>query len=56
LFTEQWLGNWRTLVKAQPPLKPAPKSAVEDANLGGKRERVVLVLAQFVHLYGVVAV
>jgi hypothetical protein len=44
------------LVKVLPLVKPALKSAGEDANLGGKRERVVLVLAQFVHLCGVVVV
>jgi hypothetical protein len=40
------------LVKALPPLKPVLKLAVEDANLGGKKERVALVLAQIAHLCG----
>jgi hypothetical protein len=44
------------LVKALPPLKPALKSAAADANLGGKRERVALVLAQTVHPCGAVVV
>jgi hypothetical protein len=32
------------------------KLVEEDANLGGKKERVALVLARTVHLYGAVVV
>jgi hypothetical protein len=44
------------LVRVMLPLKPARKLEGVDENPGGKKEQVVLVLAQTVPLYGVVVV